>query len=149
MRTSFWDIFFAFFYLAALAYGLMWLAETNRLATWVPTSDFVLMALAVHRLTRLFTYDAITQFIRDWFAGANRGSFLGTLNTLIHCPWCTGLWFAMIVTLAYFATPYAWYVIFILALGSVGSFLQLFSNLIGWYAEARKLEAERMRAQLP
>ena len=91
---------------------------------------------------RLFTYDAITAFIREWFEGADPESFRGSLGTLINCPWCTGLWFALVVVFAYFATPIAWYGILVLALASSASFLQLLANLIGWQAQAKKLEVE-------
>jgi hypothetical protein len=76
--------------------------------------------------------------MRDWFAHAAPGTLRGTLNTLINCPWCIGLWFSFIVVFFYFATIYAWPVILILALAAVGSFLQVLSNLVGWSAEAKK-----------
>ena len=63
-------------------------------------------------------------------------------RTLINCPWCTGLWFALVVVFAYHATPIAWYAILVLALASAASFLQLLANLVGWHAEAKKLEVQ-------
>jgi hypothetical protein len=100
------------------------------------------MALATQRMTRLFTYDLITRFIRDWFAGHDDRSFLGTLGALINCPWCTGLWFAFLVVFFYFAVPLAWYIILMLAIASVGSFFQLVANWVGWSAEAKKRECQ-------
>ena len=129
MRFHFWH--------TVIAYGF--LASTGRLVAYVPVGDFVLMTLAIMRLTRLFTYDAITQFVRDWFAGADPRSLRGSLGTLINCPWCTGLWFALVVVFFYFATPaIAWYAILMLALAAAGSFLQLIANYVGWSAEERK-----------
>ena len=68
IRIHFWNLFFLIFYVVLFVLGLEWLAQTNKLVSWVPLGDFVLMALAVHRLVRLFTYDAITHFMREWFA---------------------------------------------------------------------------------
>jgi len=138
----FWNIFFSVFFAALLFGGIAWLASTGRFARPVTTGDFVLMALAIWRLIRLFTYDAITAFVREWFAGADPHSLRGTLNTLVNCPWCVGLWFSFIVVFFYFATIYAWPVILILALAAVASFLQILSNLVGWNAEAKKRMVE-------
>ena len=138
----FWHITFSVFFAILLFFGIAWLAVTGRFNHQVSMGDFVLMALAIWRLIRLFTYDAITDFVRDWFAGASPYSLRGTLNTLVTCPWCVGLWFSFVVVFAYFATPFAWPVILILALAAIGSFLQLLSNLVGWSAEAKKRTVE-------
>ncbi|HYF29119.1 MAG TPA: DUF1360 domain-containing protein [Candidatus Paceibacterota bacterium] len=135
---AFWNIAFSVFFLFLLVNGIAWLAMTGKFDRPVSLGDFVLMALATWRLIRLFTYDAITAFVRDWFANAAPHTFLGTLKTLINCPWCIGLWFSFIVVFFYFATIYAWPVILILALAAIGSFLQILSNLVGWSAEAKK-----------
>ena len=133
-----WNIFFGLFFAGLLFMGVHWLEYTGRFTTWVPLGDFLLMALALFRLVRLTTYDLITKFIRDAFVGMSRDSFFGTLGALINCPWCTGLWWSFFVVFFYFATPYAWPVILILALAAVGSYLQILANLAGWSAEQKK-----------
>jgi len=142
MKFHFWFTFLSLFYIALVAIGVAWLQTVGKLPAWIPLSDFLLMTLATMRLVRLFTYDNITAFVRAWFLGAPEDTFLGALGVLINCPWCTGLWFAFVVVFAYFATPYAWYVILILALSALASSLQVLMNLIGWSAEAKKKEAE-------
>ena len=134
----FWSILFSIFFAALLFIGIAWLAATGRFNRPIATGDFILMALAIWRLIRLFTYDAITAFVREWFEGAQPNSFRGTLHALVTCPWCIGLWFSFIVVFFYFATIYAWPVILILALAAVASFLQILGNLVGWSAEAKK-----------
>lgn len=142
MRFHFWHTTLSFFFAALAVFAYLWLAASARLAAFVPVGDFFLMALAVMRLVRLFTYDSITAFIRQWFADADPESLAGSLGTLINCPWCMGLWFALIVVFFYFATPVVWYAILVLALAAMASFLQIFTNLIGWSAEAKKREAQ-------
>ncbi|HUY62437.1 MAG TPA: DUF1360 domain-containing protein [Candidatus Paceibacterota bacterium] len=140
MRTHFWHIVFLFLYVILAYLGYAWLAANGRLAAWIPLTDFFLMALAIMRLVRLFTYDLNTAFIRGWFADADPRSLAGTLGALINCPWCTGLWCALLVVFFYFATPIAWYAILVLALAALGSLFQLIANLVGWYAEYKKDE---------
>lgn len=142
MKFHFWYTILSLFFAALAGLAYFWLEGHGRLAAWIPVGDFVLMALAVMRLVRLFTYDIITGFIRDWFVGAEPESLRASLGELIHCPWCLGLWWALVVGFLYFATPVAWYGILILALASVASFLQILANLIGWSAELKKKEAQ-------
>lgn len=144
MRIQWWHVTFSIFYIALAILGYDWLLDQNRLAAFVPLTDFVLMTLAIMRLTRLFTYDVLTGFVRGWFEGANPDSLRGTLGMLINCPWCTGLWFALVVVFCYFATPIAWYAILVLALSSLATFLQVLANWAGWSAEAKKREVARL-----
>lgn len=141
LRTHFWNILLSVFFAVLLFGGIWFLAVTGSFARSISLGDFLLMALAVWRLTRLFVYDAITKFIRDWFEGARPTTLRGTLYTLLTCPWCTGLWFAATVVFFYFVTPFAWPVILVLAIAAVGSFFQILSNLVGWSAELKKAQA--------
>ena len=119
--------------------------------------DMILISLAIFRITRLFVYDKITQFFRDYFmnsreiAGADglayierrpyRGGPLRTISDLLSCPWCIGMWASLFVVYFYYTLPFAWYVILILAIAGVGNLLQLIANAIGWRAENLKLDA--------
>jgi hypothetical protein len=142
MKFHFWNIVFSFFFIALVVSGYLYLAGAGRLVSSVSLADFILMALATQRLIRLFSRDIITDFIRQWFVGADPRSFKGTLGALINCPWCSGLWFATLIVFCYFATPIAWYAILVLALSSVASFIHIFANFVGWSAEAKKREAQ-------
>lgn len=140
MRT-FWSLFFSLFFLVLVVMGLQWLIAGN-LITWIQPWEFFLLALAIFRLIRLFSYDLITAFLRDWLKKAEPNTFLGTVSQLVNCPWCIGLWFSFLVVFAYFATPYAWPLILILALASIASFFQILTNLIGWHAEGKKNQVQ-------
>ncbi|MDB5236931.1 MAG: sporulation protein [Parcubacteria group bacterium] len=140
MRIHPWNTLLSLFFAALMALGIWWLFVNHRFFYPLPLQDLFLMSLAIFRLIRLFTYDVITKFIRDWFADAREGTFPHTLGTLLNCPWCTGLWFSFLVVFSYYATPFAWPVILILAVAGIASFLMTFSNLVGWMAEERKHE---------
>lgn len=138
MKSAFWNVFFGLFFAALVLLGVDWLVREELLVRYVSIGDFFLMALAIFRLTRLVSYDIITQFIRNAVAGKDPTSFVGTFSALINCPWCTGLWFSFFVVFFYFAIPAAWVVILVLALAGLGSLFQVFANLIGWHAEGKK-----------
>lgn len=138
MRIHLWNTALSLFFLALLIAGGSWLFETNRVVHTIPLLDLAILTLAIFRLVRLFTYDVITKFIREWFTDAKPNSFRHTVGELLNCPWCTGLWFSAFVLFFYFATPYAWPLFVLLALAAAASFLQVLSNLTGWHAESKK-----------
>lgn len=140
VKSAFWNIVFGLFFAALVIYGMLWLYVAGLLNRTLPVGDFVLMALAIFRLTRLVCYDVITKFVRDALSYAKEDSFFGTLHALVSCPWCAGLWFSFFVVFAYYLTPLAWPVILILALAGVASFVQILSNFVGWSAEKKKRE---------
>ena len=142
MRTAFWNTLFIVFFVVLVVLGVNWLAAGGKLFLIGPWF-FTLIALATFRLVRLFCYDHILDFVRDRFTAAEEGTFRGTIGRLMACPWCTGLWFAFVVAFAFFATPYAYPFILILAIAGVASFLQLLANLVGWSAEEKKRLAKR------
>lgn len=67
---------------------------------------FLIYTLAVARVTGLITLDAITDDARGaviaWLD--DRPKTLGSyLATLIECPWCAGMWVALV------ASPMVWF----------------------------------------
>lgn len=141
MKFHFWNFFFLVFFVAFATAGYLWLEDNGRLGGRFPLTDFFLIALASQRLVRLFAYDHVTEFIRNWFAVADSRSLLGTMGALLGCPWCTGLWFALVLTFFYFATPIAWYAILVLAISSIATFFQLIASFVGWSTELKKRKA--------
>jgi len=150
----FWNFVFGVFFLGFLFMGIIILeGEAYKPFATLTALDYVLMSLATFRLVRLFVYDKITAFFREQFydvtEGRNGATLIKpvhgprrTLADLLSCPWCFGMWAAGTVTFFYLLTPYAFYIVLMLAIGAVGSFLQLLANLIGWKTEQIKADVE-------
>jgi len=117
--------------------------------------EFVILALAVQRLTRLFVYDSIMQFVRDVFLDLKEVEENGEIMIerhkptthvrrlmyeLLACPWCTSVWMALFVFGAYFVFPILNLLWLILAGSAVATFVQILINKIGWQAELSKIE---------
>jgi hypothetical protein len=117
------------------------------------------MAFAAFRITRLIVYDKIARWFRELFADTREyekdgvawievrpyGSGLRhTIHDLLQCPWCIGFWSALIIAFCYFIFPWAWFVIFFLALAGAGSILQVAANAVGWKAELLKNDAKQL-----
>ncbi|MDR7076600.1 hypothetical protein J2Y03_001603 [Neobacillus niacini] len=83
--------------------------------------DFMILTLACFRLTRLFVFDKITEFIRDpFFDEVEEETEEGTIETyyvpkgtpvkkffgeLLSCYWCTGVWTSVFVVAGYLLLP--------------------------------------------
>lgn len=157
---NFWNFIFSLFFLVVLV-GAMWgvWGRYHDFPHAVPLFDAVLMALAAFRITRLIVYDKIARWFRELFVhrrvyqegGATyveiepigRG-FRHTIHELLGCPWCIGFWSSLIIAFCYFIFPWAWFVIFFLALAGAGSFVQITANAVGWRAEQLKRTTEQL-----
>ncbi len=122
--------------------------------------EFIILSLAVFRLTRLMVYDQVAQFIRDLWLDLREETrtdgvimvhrtkpvkgFRRLMADLFGCPWCIGVWAALFSTLIYIFCPWTWFFWLFMAVAAVSSYLQLSINLVGWHAEKAKREVERM-----
>lgn len=120
--------------------------------------DILILILGTFRLVRLFIYDNITLFLREFFMDLHiegeenkkytykesKSAFKLTMYKLLNCPWCFGVWVSFVAAFLYFSFPVFKLVFVVLAISSVASLLILIANLIGWLAEEKKLKVQKM-----
>lgn len=141
MSQNTWNFVFSVFFVGVLVAAAWYMKEVRGgYLVYVPPFDVLLMAFATFRITRLVVYDKIARWFRELFV--RDGGFFETVHDLLSCPWCIGIWGALVVTFCYFVFSWAWFVIFFLALAGMGSLLQVISNVVGWKAETLKREAK-------
>lgn len=88
--------------------------------------DFFILALAVHRLTRLVTTDMVTERIREkiW---SKYPPHKGGIGYLVTCNWCSSIWVASLVFSMYKISTEP--VIFVCSILSLSSFTGLISRI--------------------
>lgn len=103
--------------------------------------DFVILALAVYRVTHLFLYDSIMQPLRnifmEWevkkvdtnppiiYITIKEGRIRSFIGRILSCYWCSGVWFSAIAGVSYYFAPIVtWWVCLVLALSSVQSIIE-------------------------
>ena len=137
-----WNTVFSLVFLAAFAFLFFGLTDGLDRFEWLylmDTMDVAIISLATFRLIRLTTYDKMFAFVRHWFLIRQEdGSYTKptsgprrTVAELMECLWCTGLWSALFASVLYFAADIGRFLVIILAVAAVGSFLQLFSQMVG------------------
>lgn len=145
------SLFFVFLCLAMYVVFLILRPEPFE----VDIFDILVLSLANYRLIRLFVYDNMTLFLREMFMDlkieegtysyvASDNSFKHTMHKLSTCPWCFGVWLSFVTSFLYFTFPFMQMPFVILGISGIASFLMIFTNLVGWYAESKKKEVSKM-----
>lgn len=155
--VKFWNIVASIFFvgLCLVMYSTFLKLQPYFLFEEVSYFDLLILALATHRLTRLFIYDNITLFLRESFQDLkiengvyefvnSKNAFKLTVHKLLNCPWCLGVWIAFVSAFFYFTFPVLQIVFIILAFASIASLLILFTNFLGWSAEEKKIKVQSM-----
>ena len=149
-----WNALFTGFFLLLLWAGYVSLDRAGVLLTPVSPFDVLLMVFATFRVTRLFVYDHITQWMRDFFLEVHsEGGTLvrmkpatgvrRTIAMLLDCPWCLGVWAAFMLAYLHLVAPSSRWFILILAIAGASTFLQLLANLVGRSAEHTKIKVQK------
>lgn len=133
-----WNIVFTALFLALVLYAILALETVGYRSFYTITPfEFVILALASFRLTRLIVSDKITAFFREQFYDDVAGVLVKpqkgprrTLADLVSCPWCLGLWSAATVTFFYFFTPFASFPILFLAIAGAAAPFQFLTSYL-------------------
>lgn len=145
----FWYIVFTaiFAVLAILFVRLYGVAAVQALSN-ITLLQFVVLVLATFRITRLVVADRLTQWVRDLCAIVSVSTDTTTgapyvirtkrvkglrraIGDIIGCPWCTGVWVALVVLAVYveaavYALPAAWIFLIVFAIAGGASIIQAF-----------------------
>jgi len=154
-KRNLYHIFFTLLFVGLVSAQLIsiWKLEANPI---LGLTDFVLITLAVFRLTRLFVYDKVTQLVRDLFVDIEekRGQLIRhpkdfglqrALADIFSCPWCFSIWGGSVFIWAYIMFPAVMmYVALFLSVSALATVLQLLTNLIGHKAEHEKKIVEKL-----
>ncbi len=132
-----WSIVFSVFFLIVLTMLLIILDTEARMAyDEVTPFEFILLALATWRVTRLMITDKVTAWLREQFYDVKKtGRSLSlvqpdvgprrVLIDLFSCPWCLGLSVAMGIGFLFFLYEWFFFVVLILALSAVAAATQV------------------------
>jgi hypothetical protein len=130
-RENAWNFasLFLFFALAALTGYFMKAGNID--IRDISTTELIILTLAIYRVTRVVVFEKIFKYFRDFVKANNRVYFMRTLCFIITCPWCAGVWIALIMVVFYYFIPYGVLLVYIMALSGVASFLVMLSNYLG------------------
>ena len=108
--------------------------DVKNITVW----NWVIIVLATFRLTRMILYDRIFKFLRDIIKPFSRKGIIVSLRSLFTCPWCAGVWVAMIVFALDQLIPYGELLVYLLAIAAVATSIQLITGLLSLEIEKRE-----------
>ena len=89
--------------------------------------EFVILALATYRITRLVTRDVITEGFRNWF-WKKFPPESKKLGYLITCEWCLSIWVASLLIASAMITSVTIAVASVFALSAVAGLLTAYED---------------------
>ncbi|MBN2610960.1 MAG: DUF1360 domain-containing protein [Bacteroidales bacterium] len=104
----------------------------------ISVREIIILILASYRLTRILVFEKILKFLRDFVKSKKSISALNTVRYIITCPWCAGVWVTLVIAVLYFLVPYGVFLVYILAISGVASFIVLLANLLGLKIEEKQ-----------
>jgi len=133
-----WNFWSAFVFLGAVVLVGYFLEREGVDIRNLTLKEAVLVILASYRMTRILVFEKILKHFRDALKRRENLYVIGTIHSMVTCPWCAGVWVTLIIILFYFVVPYGELLVYVLALAGLASMVILVSNLLHMYTERRQ-----------
>jgi hypothetical protein len=89
-------------------------------------------------MTRILVFERILKYLRNMLKKREDLYVIGTLHSIITCPWCAGVWVTLVIVVFYFLVPYGVVLAYVLAMAGVASMIILLSNILHMYTEGKQ-----------
>ena len=133
-----WNFWSAFVFFGAVLLVGHFLKREGIDIRHLTMKEAVLVILASYRMTRILVFEKILKHFRDALKRRENLYVIGTIHSMVTCPWCAGVWITLIIIVFYFLVPYGALLVYVLALAGIASMLILVSNLLHMYTERRQ-----------
>jgi len=133
-----WNFWSAFVFFGAVVLVGFFLKRAEVDIKDLTMKEAVLVILASYRMTRILVFEKIFKYFRDVLQNRENLYIIGTIHSMITCPWCAGVWVTLFIIVFYFLVPYGTLLVYVLALAGLASMLILVSNLLHMYTERRQ-----------
>jgi hypothetical protein len=133
-----WNFWSAFVFLSAV-YLVGYLLERKGVNIEELTlKQALVIILASYRMTRIIVFEKIFKYFRNFLKKRENYYVIGTIHSMITCPWCAGVWVTLVIIALYFLVPHGNLLVYVLALAGLASMVILVSNLLHMYTERRQ-----------
>jgi hypothetical protein len=133
-----WNFWSAFVFLSAVGLVGYLLKNKGVDIEELTFKQALVIILASYRMTRIIVFEKIFKYFRNVLKKRENFYVVGTIHSMITCPWCAGVWVTLIIVVLYFLVPYGILLAYVLALAGLASMMILVSNLLHMYTERRQ-----------
>ena len=140
-----WNFLATLFYIACLV-GLAYLFRLKGITREdFRLGDIALLSVVTYRFTRILVFDKIFKFFRDFLKSRDKLYFFFVIREIITCPWCAGVWVALIMTALYYLVPFGDIFTILLTISGIASFLVVSVNYLGLSTEEKQQKVKDLR----
>jgi hypothetical protein len=100
--------------------------------------EATVIVLASYRMTRILVFEKIFKYFRDVLKRREDLYLIGTLSSIITCPWCAGVLVTLVIIVFYYLVPFGTVLVYVLALAGVASMVILISNLLHMWTDRKQ-----------
>jgi hypothetical protein len=133
-----WNFWSAFVFLGAVVLVGYLLKQKGVDMTELTFKEALLIILSSTRMTRILVFEKILKHFRDALKRRENLYIIGTIHSMVTCPWCAGVWVTLFIIVLYFLVPYGTVLVYVLALAGLATVVILLSNLLHMYTERRQ-----------
>jgi len=131
-------IFLVFFGISVYLFKI-----SGKILVEISVIDAIAIVLSVYRVSRMLVYEKVFSLIRYILHKYKKNPLMGSVNNLITCPWCTGVWVSLFLFDIYYLVPYSHIFIYIIAISALASPLVLLSNNLTLRNDLLKIQRDK------
>ncbi len=133
-----WNFWSAFVFFGAVVLVGYLLKQRGVEIKELTFKEALLIVLASTRMTRILVFEKILKHFRDALKRRQNLYVIGTIHSMVTCPWCAAVWVTLILIVFYFLVPFGTLLVYVLALAGLATVVILLSNLLHMYTERRQ-----------
>jgi hypothetical protein len=114
----------------------------------ITLKGIIVIILASFRMTRILVFEKIFKYFRDVLKRREDLYLIGTLSSIITCPWCAGVWVTLVIIVFYYLVPYGTLLVYVLALAGLASIVILYSNMLHMRTEYKQRLHQKQKNSL-
>lgn len=133
-----WNFWSAFVFLGAVILVGYLLKQKGVDMTELTFKEALVIILASTRMTRILVFEKILKHFRDALKRRENLYVIGTIHSMVTCPWCAGVWVTLFIIVLYFLVPYGTVLVYVLALAGLATVVILLSNLLHMFTERKQ-----------
>ena len=137
-KNQVWNFWSAFFFFGMIVLVGYLLEKKGVDIEDITLKEAIIIILASYRMTRILVFEKIFKYLRDILKKREDLYVLGTISSIITCPWCAGVWVTLTIIVFYYLVPYGVLLAYVLALAGLASIVILYSNMIHMRTERKQ-----------
>ena len=114
----------------------------------ITLKEAIVIILASYRMTRILVFEKIFKYFRDVLKKREDLYLIGSLSSIITCPWCAGVWVTLTIIVFYYLVPFGDLLVYVLALAGIASMVILYSNMLHMRTERKQRIHQKQKSSI-